>query len=744
MSAIARWCYHHRFVVIATWVVVLIGLGVLSQAVKSDYNNSFSLPGTGSTTAQQLLAKAVPAQAGDSDTIVWQVSHGTVHDPAVTVRMNAVLRRVATMPEVAAVVSPYGPRGAAQISRDGRTAYATVDFAKQANALAKADVTRVINAAEAARAPGLNVQVGGQAIESTEQAPLSTSTTVGVLAAAVVLFIAFGSLLAMSLPLITAIVGVGGGLMAITPLTHAMNVVDFAPILGALIGLGVGIDYALFIVTRHRRGLQAGLTPEEAAVQAIDTSGRAVLFAGSTVCIALLGILILGVGFLNGLAVASALTVVFTVFAAVTLLPALLGVFGTRVLSRRQRRRLPGGPGGPGGHGGTGSPPVPGDHRGVAPRELTLWSRWSGTVERRPAVLAVAATAVMMVLAIPVLSLRLGSSDQGNDPSASTTRQAYDLLAEGFGPGFNGPLLLVAQTHSAADQAALRTLEAGLPHVTDVTSVTPLAATGGTEVIQVTPATSPEAKATSDLITTLRNQTIPAAERGTTLHVYIGGVTATFADFATVVNAKLPWFILAIIGLSFLLLVVAFRSLLIPATAAVMNLLAAAASFGVLTAFFQWGWGTDAFGLGQAGPVEAFLPVVTLAILFGLSMDYQVFLVSRMNEEWVGGRRNSVAVRTGQLETARVITAAATIMICVFLTFSFMGSRDVAEFGIGLAAAVALDAFILRTVLVPAMMHLFGDANWWLPGWLDRRLPHLAIEPPEPTPASSVRVPAVR
>jgi RND superfamily putative drug exporter len=724
MSAIARWCYRHRFVVIAAWVVVLFGLGALSQAVKSDYNNSFSLPGTGSTAAQQLLARAVPAQAGDSDTIVWQVDHGTVRDPAVAARMTAMLRQVATMPEVAAVVGPYGPRGAAQVSRDGRTAYATVDFARQANALAKADVTRVIDAAKAVRAPGLDVQLGGQAIETTEQAPLSTSSTVGVLAAAVVLFIAFGSLLAMLLPLVTAIAGVGGGLMAITPLTHAMNVVDFAPILGSLIGLGVGIDYALFIVTRHRRGLQAGLTPEEAAVKAIDTSGRAVLFAGSTVCIALLGILVLGVSFLNGLAVASALTVVFTVLAAVTLLPALLGVFGMRVLSRRQRRRL-----------AAGAP---------APGSAGLWARWSGTVERRPAVFAITAAAVMAVLAIPVLSLRLGSSDQGNDPSATTTRHAYDLLAEGFGPGFNEPLLLVAQTHSAADLAALRTLEARLPQVADVTSVTRLGATGGTEVIQVTPATSPEAKATSDLITTLRTETIPAAESGTTLRVYVGGVTATFADFATVVNAKLPWFILAIIGLSFLLLVVAFRSLLIPATAAVMNLLAAAASFGVLTAFFQWGWGTNAFGLGQAGPVEAFLPVVTLAILFGLSMDYQVFLVSRMNEEWVHGRRNSVAVRTGQVETARVITAAATIMICVFLTFSFMGSRDVAEFGIGLAAAVALDAFILRTVLVPAAMHLFGNANWWLPRWLDRRLPHLAIEPPEPAPASPVPAPAVR
>ena len=725
MSAIARWCFRHRFAAIATWVLVLVGLGALSQAVKSDYNNSFSLPGTGSTTAQQLLAKAIPAQAGDSDTIVWQVSHGTVRDTTVTTRMSRALKQIATMPEIAAVVSPYGPHGAAQISRDGRTAYATVNFTKQANNLGKADITRVIDAAKAAGAPGLNVQIGGQAIEQTEQTPLGVSSTVGVLAAAVVLFIAFGSLLAMLLPIVTAIAGVGGGLMAIAPLTHTINVVDFAPILGALIGLGVGIDYALFIVTRHRRGLQSGLTPEQAAVKAIDTSGRAVLFAGSTVCIALLGILVLGVSFLNGLAVASALTVVFTVLAAVTLLPALLGVFGMRVLSRRQRRRL-----------AAGAP---------APGAAGMWARWANTIERRPAILAVAAAAVMLVLAIPVLSLRLGSSDQGNDPSSTTTRQAYDLLADGFGPGFNGPLLLVAQTSSPVDAAALRTLEAGLPKVADVTSVRQIAATTGTEVIQVTPGTSPEAKATSDLISTLRNDSIPAAERGTTLRVYIGGVTATFADFATVVDAKLPWFILTIVGLSFLLLVVAFRSLLIPGTAAVMNLLAAAASFGVLTAFFQWGWGTDAFGLGTAGPVEAFLPVVTLAILFGLSMDYQVFLVSRMNEEWVHGRRNSGAVRTGQVETARVITAAATIMICVFLTFSFLGSRDVAEFGIGLAAAVALDAFILRTVLVPAAMHLFGNANWWLPSWLDRRLPHLAIEPPDPAgEPTHAPIPAIR
>jgi RND superfamily putative drug exporter len=754
MSNLARWCFRHRWAVIAAWVVLLASLSVLSQSVKSSYNNSFSLPGTESTTAQQLLERAVPAQAGDSDSIVWHVSGGTVRDQAVQSRVSTMLKQVSGMPEVAAVISPYSGPGAGQVSKDGRTAYATVEFAKQANSLDKADVTRVIDAAEALRAPGLDIQLGGQAIASAEQTSLGFSSTIGVLAAAVVLLIAFGSALAMLLPIVTAIAGVGGGLLAIAPLSHAISVVDFAPILGALIGLGVGIDYALFIVTRHRRGLQSGLTPEEAAVTAINTSGRAVLFAGTTVCIALLGLLVLQVSFLNGLAVASALTVVFTVLAAVTLLPALLGVFGKRVLSRRQRRSVARRSQAPllsQGARGADSPPSAGGSRGVVPPgQHGVWSRWADTVERRPAVLALVATVVMLVLAAPVLQLRLGSSDQGNDPSTSTTRHAYDLLAEGFGPGFNGPLVLVAQARSQADDAALGTLVTRLRGVPDVASVTLAggAPRTGVDVISVVPATSPEDKATSDLITTLRHDTIPAAERGTTLRVYVGGVTATFADFASVITAKLPWFLTAILGLSFLLLVVAFRSLVIPATAAVMNLLAAAAGFGVLTAFFQWGWGTNAFGLGNPGPVEAFLPVVTLAILFGLSMDYQVFLVSRINEEWVHGggaatARNGRAVRTGQVETARVITAAATIMICVFLAFSLTGQRAIAEFGIGLAAAVALDAFVLRTVLVPGAMHLLGNANWWLPRWLDRRLPHLAIEPGEPAQPPREPAPAI-
>jgi len=365
-------------------------------------------------------------------------------------------------------------------------------------------------------------------------------------------------------------------------------------------------------------------------------------------------------------------------------------------------------------------------------------------VQRHPAVLAALAAAVMLVLALPLLHLRLGISDQSNDPSSSTTRQAYDLLGRGFGPGFNGPLVLVAQTSSPADTAALHALESRLPHVADVAGVSTVAAVRGTQVIQVTPRTSPQNQATFALISTLRTRTIPAAERGTTLRVYVGGVSPTNADFTAAVKAKLPWFLITIIGLSFLLLVVAFRSLLIPATTAVMNLLAAAATFGVLTAFFQWGWGTSAFGMGAASPVEAFLPIFTLAILFGLSTDYQVFLVSGISEEWARSRDNDRAVRTGLAGTARVITAAAAIMICVSITFALTDNRNIAEFGISLAAAVALDAFLLRTILVPSVMHLLGDANWTLPRWLDRRLPHLAIEPAAQTPAMAAPVPPAR
>jgi RND superfamily putative drug exporter len=728
MSALARWCYQHRLVVITAWIGLLIGLAVMSQAVKASYDNSFTLAGTGSGSAQELLQRSAPTQAGDSDQIAWQVGHGSVTDPAIEQRMSAMLALVSHLPEVASVAGPYLPGGKIQVSPDGRTAYATVNFTKPADNLDPADVSRVITVAKAAREPGLAVELGGQAISHSEQAPLSAVSAVGIGAAAVILLAAFGSLFAMALPIATAVAGVGSGVMLMAPLSHLTSVTGIAPILGALIGLGVGVDYALFIVTRHRRGLLSGLDPQRSAVAALNTSGRAVLFAGGTVCIALLGLLTLGQGFLDGLAFAAVITVACTVLAAITLLPALFGVLGLRVLSRRQRRGL----------------------RSVGPDHARsgsgMWARWSRTVPRYPAVLAAAAIAVMVVVSLPVLHLRLGFADASNDPTSATSYQAYEMLADGFGPGFNGPLLLVAQPQSAADRAALGRLDRALTAVPGVAAVQagpgqagPVQANSvqarpragsAVEVTQVLPATAPEAPATSTLITRLRDTVIPRYTHGTTLRVYVGGLTATFDDFAAVTSAKLPWLLAAIAGFSFLLLVLAFRSLLIPAITAVLNLLSAAASFGVLTAFFQWGWGTKALGLGAPVPVEGYLPGLVLAVLFGLSMDYQVFLVSRMAEEWSRTGDNARAVLVGQTHTARVITAAAAIMIAVFITFVFMGQVDIAEFGIGLAVAVALDAFVLRTVLVPAVMHLCGRANWWLPRWLDRRLPHLAIEPP--------------
>src|SRR5215471_339183 len=400
MPALARWCYQHRFVVIIGWIGLLIGLAVMSQAVKTSYDNTFTLPGTGSGSAQELLQRSAPAQAGDADHIVWQVSHGSVKDPAISRRMSAMLARVSHLPEVASVASPYLPGGKVQVSPDGRTAYATVNFTKMADNLNNADINRVIATATAAREPGLAVELEGKAISNTEQAPLSSASAIGIGAAAVILLLAFGSLFAMALPIVTAVAGVGSGLMLLAPLSHLITVNGIVPILGALIGLGVGVDYALFIVTRYRRGLQSGLDPRRSAVLALNTSGRAVLFAAGTVCIAVLGLLTLGLGFINGIAYAAAITVACTVLAAVTLLPALFGVLGRRVLSRGQRRSLlAGGP--DRANSGSG-----------------MWARWSGTVRRSPAVLAAAAVAVMVVVSLPVLHLRLGFADESNDPTS--------------------------------------------------------------------------------------------------------------------------------------------------------------------------------------------------------------------------------------------------------------------------------------------------------------------------------------
>ncbi|MFH8254973.1 MMPL family transporter [Streptomyces roseolus] len=730
MAAIARWFIRHRLVAVLLWVLALVGIGGAAAFAGSAYSNDYEVPGTESGRATALLDRGFQGLGGDVDTIVWHTGHGSVRADAVQERVRPMLAEVAALPGVAAVASPYGPGTApGQVSGDGRTAYATVTFREQADDIPVEQARALVDTAKAAGTEGLRVELGGSAVALTEAPGGHIAEAVGVAVAAVVLFLAFGSLAASLLPIATALVSVGIAYSGIVLLGHVMTVADFAPMLGMLIGLGVGIDYALFIVTRHRKGLKRGLGVAEAAETAVATTGRAVVFAGATVCIALLGMLILRLGFLNGVAIAASLTVVLTVAASVTLLPALLSLIGTRALSRRERRALAE-------HGPQPEPPT-----GFA-------ARWSAFVERHPKLLGAVAVAVMAVLALPTLSLHLGTSDQGNNPATATTRQAYDLLAEGFGPGVNGPLTLVASLDGADDRVALDRLPEALAATKGVASVSPVTynGSGDTAVLTVVPDSPPQSKATSELVDRLRQDVVPAAGTGTSLDVHVGGVTASYDDFAEVIVGKLPLFVGAVVALGCLLLLLAFRSIGIPLKAAAMNIAAVAAAFGIVVAVFQWGWGGELLGLGSSGPIEPFLPVIMVSVLFGLSMDYQVFLVSRMYEEWLETGDNRRAVRVGLAETSRVINSAAVIMISVFLAFVLSGDRVIAMFGIALAAAVALDAFVLRTLLVPALMHLLGGANWWLPRSLDRILPRISIEPPESRVAAETRaaVPAQR
>ncbi|MBO8195336.1 MMPL family transporter [Streptomyces oryzae] len=714
MTALARWCLKRRLLVLLLWLVTLVGAVTASSLLGSSYSDDYGAQGTESGRAAQRMESAFPDRAGGSDTIVWHTDTQSVRATAVQERMTDTLRDIEQLPGVASVESPYGPHGAGKISKDGQTAYADLSFDKPTDELGEKKVQHVVETIRDASDPdlGLQAEAGGSGVAAAESPKAHLAEGIGLAAAAVVLFLAFGSLAATALPLINAVVAVGTAAAGIGLLSKAMTVADFAPMLGMLIGLGVGIDYALFIVTRHRRGLRAGLPVEEAARRAVAVSGRAVVFAGATVCIALLGMFILRLGFLNGVAIAASLTVLLSVAASVTLLPAMLGFIGMRALSRRERRQLS-------------------EHGPRPDRPTGFAMRWSAFVERHPRLLGVIAAVLMAVLALPALGLHLGTSDQGNDPAASTTRKAYDMLADGFGPGTNGPLTLVGELDGAGDKLAFDHLREDLrdtPGVADV-SGPQFNGSGDTGVITVVPDSSPQSESTSQLVDRLRGDVLPKAEDGSTMDVLVGGTTAGHDDFADIIVGKLPLFGGVVIGLGCLLLLLAFRSIGIPIKAAVMNIAAVAAAFGIVVAVFQWGWGSEMLGLGSAGPIEPFLPVIMISVLFGLSMDYQVFLVSRMYEEWRLTGDNRRAVRVGLSETSKVINSAAVIMISVFGGFVLSGDRLIAMFGIALASAVALDAFVLRTLLVPALMHMLGGANWWLPRWLERRMPRLSIEP---------------
>ena len=707
MSALARWCARRRFVVLALWLVALVGLGGAVGGLGTSFTESTNLPSSESSTAYALLDQ-IGANTDDDDTtagtVVWQTEGVEVTDPTVVAQVQDVLAQIAAVPGVESVVSPYDAAGAAQVSADGSIAYAALTLTDDV------DADQVTELADSLDSSSLQAMTGGAAFEPAISAG-GAAEGAGVLAALVILLLVFRSLWAAVLPIITGLVGVGVSSLVVLVGSNVVDLPANALTMGALIGLGVGIDYALFIVNRHRKGLMSGMPLRGSIAQAINTSGRAVLFAGATVIIALLGLTILDIGILTGMALGAAVTVLITVAAALTLLPALLAMLGTKVLSRRHRRAVAAGQ-------------VVGESTGG------LWSRWAIAVQRRPAVLGAIAAGLVVLLALPVAALRLGSADASSDPTDSVTYQYHQVMSEGFGEGYAAQLLLVGQTPDDDSRAAFTELAGQLSSVDDVTAVSaaPLAAGQEIGVITVTPSSTAQAEETADLVNSLREDIVPAAEAGTDLQVHVGGSTASGLDFSQALTSELPVYLGIIAILGFVLLAIAFRSILVPLIGAVTNLLSIAAGLGVTTAIFQFGWGSELFGVGSGAPIEGFAAVIIVGIVFGLSMDYQVFLVSRMHEEWAHTRDNRRAVRVGMSETGRVIATAAAIMACVFAAFGFTGERIIAELGVAMGAAVLVDAFLVRMVLVPALMHRLGDRNWAYPRWAERITPKVSIE----------------
>jgi RND superfamily putative drug exporter len=724
MRSFATWTTGHRKTVIFGWIVALIAIGAIAISAGSAFSEEFSLPSSDSKDALDLLENRFPAQAGDTVQIVYR-SEGGVEAPAVKREMEGVFKKVVALPHVSEVASPYEKGGAGAISKDGEIAYATAQFNVTTDKLNDGEVKEIMDTAQAANGGGLQVEVGGSPAEEVRgEEEESSSEGIGVLAAIVVLLISFGSVVAMGLPILTALFALGVGISLITLFTHVFNTANFAPQLAFMIGLGVGVDYALFILTRFRNGLDEGLDKREAAIAAVDTAGRAVLFAGITVIISLMGMLLLGLPFLYGVASAAVIAVLCTMIAALTLLPALLSLVGGWV----NRLRIPF---------------LGGGARSID--ENSWWFRWSGRIQRRPWVAAVLSGGLLIVLCIPTLSLRLGTNDAGTDPAGTTTREAYDLLGEGFGPGFNGPFVLAAELPEKGEDQALQELrtelkgEAGVASVTDV-SLNPDKTVG---VFQLYPTTSPQSEATTDLLDHIRGEVIPPVEESTGAQIHVGGINAIFEDFGNAIAGKLPLFIGVVVLLSALLLMIVFRSLLVPVKAVIMNLLSIGAAFGLIVAVFQWGWGASLIGVDATGPIISFFPIFLFSIVFGLSMDYEVFLMSRIHEEWEHGKDASEAVHRGLALTGRVITAAAAIMVTVFASFMLGEDRIIKLFGLGLASAVLIDALIIRSVLVPAVMQILGKRAWWFPAWLDRILPRLHVEPDEGDPSPTGEHPVV-
>lgn len=784
IARLARWCFRRRWLTLVVWLVVLFGGTAIAQGVMGGdrFETRFSIPDTESLRALELLEEAFPNDDSITDAQLVIEAPRSVDDPEVKSALASLFVAVTDGVPGLRITTPYDaptagdPMGGARlVSTDRTIAYAelglpTVDSQQEQNELGD----RIIEVAEAHLMKNplpadVRLEFGGDPFVDFE---LPESEVIGLLVAIIILVLAFGSVLAMGLPIGTALIGLGTGVAAITAVSHLMEMPDFSLQIGAMIGLGVGIDYALFIVTRFREGLQAGLEPEAATVEAADTAGRAVLFAGITVMISLLGMFMMGMTFVNGLAIAASTVVGIMVIAALTLLPALLGfareridvttraalvslilfsivslvgvivfhsivfiplsllivvaIVGASFVVKGWR--------------------TPIKRRPPKPRDQQMWYRWSRVVQRRPWIAFLAGFGALVVMALPLFSMRLALSDNGNRAEWQTARQAYDLLAKGFGPGFNGPLTLVAEmptddpTELNDATTAVTTALRNDPNVAFASEANVLQ--DSYVLWKVVPKGAPQDDSTSDLVHDLRDDVIPNALASTSLPdwtINVGGFTAIAVDLSDFFGQRIYLFIGAVLLLSFLLLMAVFRSVLVPLKAVIMNLLSIGAAYGVVVAVFQWGWLADLIGVGRAGPIEPFIPMMLFAIVFGLSMDYEVFLLSRMKEEFDRTGDNAAAVADGLASTARVITAAALIMIAVFGSFVAGDDRTVKLFGLGLAVAVLIDATLVRMVLVPATMELLGAKNWWIPKWIDRLLPRIDVEGhshlPPPPPA---------
>jgi RND superfamily putative drug exporter len=729
MRALGRFAVTHRWWVVGAWVVAIVAIQALASAAGgANFKDDFKLPHTEAQTVSDLLTKAkLDEQNSATGTVVLHAKTGTLSG-APTGFTGAVSSLCQDKDAaVSAVASPWGT--VTCVNGTARSVAGDTGLLDSAKTTAIVQVTfkdAVITVAapnavykdlKTLRSDQLQVEFTGDTFTGVDAKTGGISPQLlGFIAAFIILILVFRTLGATAIPLLSAVAALGSGIGVLALLTHVMSVADFASQLQDLMVIGVGIDYALFIVTRHRRNLLQGMGVNESIENALNTSGRAVLLAASTVCVAILGMTALGVSFLYGVAVGVSLGVLLTMIASLTLLPAMLSFLGLKVLPRSQRKAVRAG-------------------QFADPHAKTsFWAAWSRLVAHRPLFVAIGAGALLVALAIPFFSIRLGHADQSNDPAGSTTRRGYDLIQSGFGKGYNSTLELVVSGPGATDKAYLAKVATAVRGTADVDKGTVQAIPIAKSIAFVgfKSVSGPQDETTTKLVGVLRKTTLPPLYQGTNNHIYVYGATAINVDFAKVLSAKMVLFILAVVGLSFLLLVIAFRSIVVPLTAAAMNLLAAGASFGIVVAIFQWGWLGDTIGVGAGGPVEAFVPVIFFSVLFGLSMDYQVFLVSRMHEEWVHTHDNRRAISVGQAETGGIITAAGLIMIAVFSSFVLGDARVIKLFGIGLGSAIFVDAFIVRTMLVPSLMHLVGPANWWFPTWLERFTPKISLEAPEP------------